>query len=320
MMSRSSGTFCHEKVIIREGYGKCKPTEFSECCVVLTLEQPKNASPDAVKSVGYELDKEIKISVGHGITHIACTVDLCVLTMFEGEMCRLRTKCTAEPEAAEDVDFFTLELTLLSFVAADDVHSTSYENKMVRAVTLKDLGTAAFIGGSASAAFQKFSRSLKYIACAEVQNDKPVASCGHDSILLDGGDDGNKIGNESHPDVTANGHVSDLSSFTCEDIARLTCQCWLNLAACQLRYRNFKMAAVNCSKALDIYPDSVKALFRRAQCNIKTGNEHTALADLERAITLEPGNREVKRLLVTARQLTREGDDKLAAALSKMFR
>lgn len=311
-----NGIFGYEKLVIREGCGKYKPNEFSECHILLHLRQPEQqASSNAVSDIGYQLDREIKIVVGHGMTHIACTVDLCVLTMFEGEQCRLQTKCNDAQSAAADIEYLTLEVTLLSLLAANDLYSTTYEEKLMRAVTLKDLGTSAFTAGNISAAFQKFSRSLKYLTCAAVDNDK--TSTGHNLLS-----NGTTAGDSSHTVLLTDGGVlaQNMCNLTCEDIAQMTCHCWLNLAACQLRYQNFKMGAVNCSKALQIDPKNVKGLFRHAQCNMKTGCEHIAVTDLERALALEPGNREVKRLLNTARQLTRKNDDKLAAAMSKMFR
>ena len=309
--------FSYEKMVIKEGCGKYKPSEFSECHILLHLQQPKpEASSNAMNSIGYQLDKEIDIVVGHGTTHVACTVDLCVLTMFEEEKCILETKCNAVPSATAADESFTLEVTLLSFRAATLLHSISYADKLMRAVTLKELGMSAFIAGNISAAFHKFSRSLKYLVCAAVDND--ISSCVDDSVLSNG-----TCANDScHQILVANGDVSgpNICNLTSEDIARLTCQCWLNLAACQLRYQNFRMAAVNCTKALNIDPNNVKGLFRRAQCSMKTGNEHAAVVDLERALELEPRNREIIRMLSTARQLTRKCDDKLATAMSKMFR
>lgn len=308
-----NGIFSYEKIVIKEGCGKDKPNEFSECRIVLQHHQPaEEASSTALSRIGYELDREITLSVGHGTTHVACTIDLCLLTMYEGEKCRLKTKCDAASSAEE---FFALDVTLLSFVAAAELYSTSCNDKLMRAVTLKELGTSAFIAGDITAAFHKFSRSLKYLACADVDNKQPTSSAVHDNVSQTGTDDGNPV-------LLTNGNVSDgnTCSLTRKDIAQLTCHCWLNLAACQLRYQNFRMAAVNCSKALSIDQNNVKGLFRRAQCYMKTGNEHAAVIDLEQALALESGSREIKKLLSTARQLTRKYDDNLAAAMSKMFR
>ena len=315
-----NGIFSYEKLVVEEGHGKCRPNEFSDCHILLHLHQPdQQESSKALSNIGYQLDEEIKIVLGHGTTHVACTVDLCLLTMFEGEKCRLRTKSSAASSgsAAEADEFFTLEVMLFSFIAASELHSTSYNDKLTRAVTLKELGTSAFNAGNISAAFQKFSRSLKYLTCVAVDNNQSTSPCIDNDVLSNG------TSASDSPVLLANGgDVSDLKirSLTSEDIDRLTCHCWLNLAACQLRYHNFKMAAVNCSKALDINPNNVKGLYRRAQCNIKLGNDHVAIIDLEQALALEPGNREITRLLSTARQLTRKSDDKLAAAMSKMFR
>jgi len=302
--------FSYKKLIIEEGHGKYKPNEFSECSIHLHLPE-EQASTNIHDSVGYQLETEIQIVVGHGMTHMACIVDLCVQTMFEGERCTLETKCISARSAAAD-DFVTLEVTLLSFSAATDLCNISYEEKLKHAVTLKTLGMSAYSADNLSAAFHKFSRSLKYFTCATV-DDKPSSSCTGENVLPNGA-----CASDSNYCVLLSD--SDNSNLTHEDIDRLICHTWLNLAACQLRCQNFKLAAVNCSKALKMDPNNVKGLFRRAQCNVKTGNEHAAVSDLERALTLDPGNREIIRLLSIARQLTRKSDDKLAAAMSKMFR
>jgi len=313
-----NGIFSYEKLVIKEGYGKYKPNEFSESHILLHNQQPvqqASCTGNSFSSIGYQLDEEIEITVGHGMTHVACTVDLCLLTMFEGEKCRLLTKCNNTQSAEE---FITLEVTLLSFVAATDFHGTSYKDKVMRAVTLKELGTSAFTAGHFTAAFHKFSRSLKYLICSIADTENPVSSCVNNDALST-----ETCANDNCDHILlTNDDVSYLNacSLTREDIARLTCHCWLNLAACQLRYQNFRMAAANCSKALCIDQNNVKGLFRRAQCYIKTGNEHAAVIDLELALSLEPGSREIARLLNTARQLTRKSDDSLAAAMSKMFR
>jgi len=315
----ANGIFSYEKTVIKEGCGKYKPNEFSECCILLDLQQPEQqASTNALSSIGYQLDEQITIIVGHGTAHVACVIDLCVLTMFEGEKCRLQTECPIAPSADATVELITLDVTLLSFVAASELHIISYKDILMRAVTLKELGMSAFVAGNTSVAFHKFSRSLKYLICASVDNGKSVLSCTDDDVSSNG----LSASDSSHPFLSANGDVLDhsTSSWTCEDVARLTCHCWLNLAACQLRYQNYKVAAVNCTKALGIDPNNVKGLFRRAQCNMKTGNEHIAVVDLEKALALEPGNREIARLLSMAKQSSRKSDDRLAAAMSKMFR
>jgi len=305
------GIFSYEKLVVKVGCGKCRPNDFSECHILLCLQQPEQQTlSDAVSSIGYQLDEQIKIVVGHGTTHVACTVDLCVLTMYEGEKCILKTKCSALGE-----EFITLEVTLLSFIAASELYSTSYKDKLWRAVTLKELGTSTYAAGNVSAAFQKFSRSLKYLTCATADKSIP-SSVGSDALP-----NGTCSSDSHHTTLLDNCDASYLNvcDLTCEDIDKLMCHCLLNLAACQLRYNNYKLAAVNCSKALDIDPNNVKGLYRRAQCNMQTGNEHAAVEDLERALALQPESREITRLLSTARQLTRKTDDKLAAAMSKMF-
>jgi len=55
-----------------------------------------------------------------------------------------------------------------------------------------------------------------------------------------------------------------------------------NLAMCHLRLGNTERARDCCTKALNIDPTNVKALFRRGKCHSQLGGLDEAKADLER--------------------------------------
>jgi len=77
-----------------------------------------------------------------------------------------------------------------------------------------------------------------------------------------------------------------------------------NLAMCHLkRGPNYEKARVNCSKALELDPRNVKALFRRGKCHAQLGNLDEAKEDLDRALALQPENKDAVRELRALKSL-----------------
>ncbi|KNE66978.1 hypothetical protein AMAG_11449 [Allomyces macrogynus ATCC 38327] len=76
---------------------------------------------------------------------------------------------------------------------------------------------------------------------------------------------------------------------------------YLNRAAAHLKLNQNDQAEQDCDAALQRDPKSVKALFRRATSRRATGNTAGAIADLERALVLEPTNKSVKDELAVLR-------------------
>ncbi|TXG70247.1 hypothetical protein EZV62_005182 [Acer yangbiense] len=74
----------------------------------------------------------------------------------------------------------------------------------------------------------------------------------------------------------------------------LRISCNLNNAACKLKLEDYSQASKLCTKVLELDSSNVKALFRRSQAYLKTNELEKAEADIKRALTIDPNNREVK--------------------------
>jgi len=74
-----------------------------------------------------------------------------------------------------------------------------------------------------------------------------------------------------------------------------------NLAMCHLKLGNVDKARDNCTKALQIDPANVKALFRRGKCYSQLGALDEAKADLEQVLRHQPDNRDALREMQTLR-------------------
>eukprot|EP00933_Yihiella_yeosuensis_P084929 TRINITY_DN99675_c0_g1_i1.p1 TRINITY_DN99675_c0_g1~~TRINITY_DN99675_c0_g1_i1.p1 ORF type:complete len:532 (-),score=151.91 TRINITY_DN99675_c0_g1_i1:73-1596(-) len=94
-----------------------------------------------------------------------------------------------------------------------------------------------------------------------------------------------------------------------EDFARrekLRLQCCLNLAACKQKLGKLDEAIIACDVALQLDPNNVKALYRRAESRIRptkaTAYDHDlAIKDLTQAYKADPKNQSVEKLLFRLR-------------------
>lgn len=87
---------------------------------------------------------------------------------------------------------------------------------------------------------------------------------------------------------------------------KLRLSCCLNLAACKQKLEKYEEAIKACDVALELDPNSVKALYRRAEARVRpsssTAYDHDcAIKDLAKANMLEPKNATVEKLLKTLR-------------------
>ena len=74
-----------------------------------------------------------------------------------------------------------------------------------------------------------------------------------------------------------------------------------------------------CSKALELRPHNVKALFRRGKAFSAQGKLDEAMADLKAAQGQDPDNVSVKNQLALVRQKQKQQDNKDKKVFGKMF-
>ncbi|KAH9738747.1 peptidylprolyl isomerase [Citrus sinensis] len=86
----------------------------------------------------------------------------------------------------------------------------------------------------------------------------------------------------------------------------LRLSCHLNNAACKLKLEDYSEASSLCTKVLELEPLNVKALYRRSQAYLKTSELEKAEADIKRALTIDPNNRDVKLVYMELKDKQRE--------------
>lgn len=106
---------------------------------------------------------------------------------------------------------------------------------------------------------------------------------------------------------------------------KLRLTCCLNLAACKQKLEKYEEAIAACNTALELDPDSVKALYRRAEARVRpsksTAYDHDlAIKDLAKAHALDPKNTTIETLLKKLRgerKIQREKDSKTFTGMFK---
>ncbi|XP_028396977.1 peptidyl-prolyl cis-trans isomerase FKBP62-like isoform X2 [Dendronephthya gigantea] len=109
------------------------------------------------------------------------------------------------------------------------------------------------------------------------------------------------------------------SDKSIEDFSLLQVQCYLNLAACQLKLERYQHVIENCTKVLLNDSANIKALYRRAKAYTALNDFDDASADLNTALDLEPKNKEVTLLQNQLNQKRQQHDQVTARAMGKMF-
>jgi len=92
-----------------------------------------------------------------------------------------------------------------------------------------------------------------------------------------------------------------------------------NLAACFLKTGEEEQARDKCSEALNLDPNSVKALFRRGQAHLALGNYELVLKDIARLLELEPENKAAEQMRRSVEAGMKKSVVQEKAMFSKMF-
>lgn len=81
-----------------------------------------------------------------------------------------------------------------------------------------------------------------------------------------------------------------------DDINNIKQTCYSNLAACQLKLRQYDRVVRNCDKVLEMESSNVKTLYRRSCAHLECRNIDKAKHDVEQILSIEPENTAAKEL------------------------
>ncbi|EDW84302.1 uncharacterized protein Dwil_GK14066 [Drosophila willistoni] len=84
-----------------------------------------------------------------------------------------------------------------------------------------------------------------------------------------------------------------------------------NRAASKIKLEAYKSAIDDCTKAIDLWPEYVRALLRRAKLYEKEDKPDEALADYKRVYELDPGQRDAQEAQIRLPPIINERNEKL---------
>ena len=217
--------------------------------------------------------------------------------MKQGERCQLeitdynllgesdqllkQLKLSALPDDCKVV--YTIHM--ISFERGRDLWELSDQDRLEIAKRHKEAGGELFKLDKTKGAAMCYSKALKYL------------------IPVD-------------PDIQL--EVQHLQEYE-KEIFSLQSVLMLNLAACQLKFQQYPHVVKNCTRVLDMEPESVKALYRRGQALVVMNDFDRAREDLMKAKKLEPGNRAIDEQLKLLESRQQAHDAKYKDALKTMF-
>lgn len=88
----------------------------------------------------------------------------------------------------------------------------------------------------------------------------------------------------------------DLSEADEKEVNEIKVKLHLNIAMCFLKMDNMHKVINNCTDALELDSDNVKALFRRATAYFKEKKIKEAKKDLKHALKISPEDKALKKL------------------------
>ncbi|XP_072115132.1 FK506-binding protein-like [Mobula birostris] len=237
------------------------------------------SSFDSKKHFPVGINESVEVILGESDTWFGEVIDKCVETMLLGEQCEVLL-APGLSEAAEDLaDRLKFTVRLDKFTICKDSWEMSFEEKWQAAMRHKTKGTEHFKNGNLFGATRRYAKSLRLLVSVKY---------------------------EVPPEKG-------------EEYIKVRCALYSNLAACQLKRSQYRNVIQNCSKALELEPDSVKCLYRRSQAYTSINEVDKARGDLQRVLKLEPGNTAAVQQLRIVTQQIRAQNEKLGKAMSKLF-
>lgn len=270
--------------------------------------------------IGFKIGKHeaemVKFKVGSFTTVINSVLHKAVLQMKLGELAHLSFEIEAykldetlqwigggadRNEVTLDIKF---QLTLVEIEGDElkplNVYKLTNKRLYDLCVEHKKDANQLFQAGCLATAFQRYRKSMSFVIIIEHQRTLKRA-------------DNEFEGKETPEEDT------EETNRLLQEVKVIKSQLFGNLAACQLKSKNYDMVVVNCTKCLDLDKANVKALFRRGQAHLGRNDFEEAIADFNAALELDQNNKEILQKLQLAEQSRKKYEQAMSANYRKIF-
>jgi len=199
----------------------------------------------------------------------------CAANIRTAELAQRRKKFEAYPKF--------IKAGLYLYNKLENVRSQGFYPKMFAFEILKNEGTEEFTNGNYEDSVRRYEEALciyRYFKSTNVKWQQ------------EGIDDNNL------EEVQETGGNKEEEAF----IKSAKLMCYLNIAACNLKMKEYQTSVEACNEALILDPNNVKALYRRARAKVLPINANheayqQAIDDLNKGIQIDPQNSAIKKEL-----------------------
>ncbi|XP_078073479.1 FK506-binding protein-like [Mustelus asterias] len=225
------------------------------------------------------INQSVEMILGESDTQFGEIIEKCVETMLLGEQCEVLLAPGLMEMFTDCGNELRLNVKLEEFTLNCDSWQMGFEEKWQVAMYNKAKGNEHFKSGNLFGAARRYAKSLRLLVT--VKYDVPLEKG--------------------------------------EEYDRARRALYSNLAACQIKQKQFRNVIQNCSKALEIDPDSVKCLYRRGQAYASIHEFDKARDDWKSVLILEPGNTAAAQQLRVLNEQFKAQNEKMGKAMSKLF-
>jgi peptidylprolyl isomerase len=236
-------------------------------------------------------DRPGKFTFDVGVGQVIKGWDQGILTMKRGEKCILR--CRSDYAYGEDGSppqipggaTLNFEVELFSWKEkVKTPEEMTADERVAHALKMKEFGTEAFKMQDYATASHRYADGVEYITF-----DGPHDAFDHEKIEMS------------------------------DDAKQLAVALLNNCAMARMKLGEAEEAIDACNGVLQYDEKNVKALFRRAECELKMRNYAAASASCEKTLELEPGNKAAEALKSKVAHEANAEKKKEKAIYSKMF-
>ncbi|GCC33687.1 hypothetical protein chiPu_0012157 [Chiloscyllium punctatum] len=225
------------------------------------------------------INQSVELILGETDTQFVELIEKCVETMLLGEQCELIPVPDLMKTFTDCREGLRMVVKLEEFTLQRDSWEVGFEEKWQMAMHHKAKATEHFKSGNLFGAALRYAKSLKLLVT--VKYDLPLEKT--------------------------------------KEYVQARKALYSNLAACQIKQKQYRNVIHNCSKALEIEPDSVKCLYRRGQAYASINEFDKAKRDLKRVLKLEPANSAAAAQLRVLIEQIKAQNEKMGKAMSKLF-
>lgn len=275
-----------KKQITKPGIFSKKPTERASCEVLIENLDVVNASVQELKG-GFNSEILDGISkktliIGEANCEIDRQVERAIQMMMVLEKSLVTINIPLED--IHECLVIEYEITLTKMEPHDPIWEWTPEEKYSVALKYKESGVVLYKDRRCVDAFYRFSKACKILITLEPIQDL-----------------------ELNKELESN-------------INNLRLVLYNNMAGCQLNRKNYEHAVSLCNKILNKEDNNVKALYRRGVAHGNLKDLEKAVADLKKAVNLEPHNQTIKEQFLIYNGKLQEANQKFESMVRRMFK